>query len=71
MNASSERRTDRPLLPRPGKVVHDQIHVYHIGRRCWLCVFPLFECVFVCRGSGNLQVKQMVGMLYKIAIDKL
>ena len=41
-----------------------------IGRRCWLCVFPLFECVFECRGSGNLQLKQMVGMLYEIAIDK-
>ena len=24
----------------------------------------------MCRGSGNLQVKQMVGMLYEIAIDK-
>ena len=35
-----------------------------------LCVFPLFECVFACRGSGNLQLKQMVGMLYEIAIDK-
>ena len=25
LESSSGRRTDRPLLPRPGKVVHDQI----------------------------------------------
>ena len=35
------RRTDRPLLPRPGKVVHDQTKGEDVGCAC-------FHCLSVC-----------------------
>ena len=66
-NASSGRRTDKLLFLRPGKVLQGQI--WEEGGDC--VVLLMCECVFVYRGSGNLKVKRMVGMLLKKANHSL